>query len=99
MQVHFSRHAKRRTALYGISETEIQKPLQIGPYKQGYNELIVHLREIAFPVKVVFTLEDDGSISLPSCPISDSSCHQIPINPKNFALSSNHVHYFLCQVR
>ncbi len=69
MQIHFSRHAKRRTALYGISETEIQKALQGGRYKQGYNECIVHLREIAFPVKVVFTREDDVITVITSYPL------------------------------
>lgn len=64
MRIKFSRHAKRRMALYGISESTIEAIIghreKIGGVSEGKSEVIDYetLSKHGYPIKVVFSCEE-----------------------------------------
>jgi hypothetical protein len=59
MQIKFSRHAKRRADLYGISETTISKILGEAKLNPGKHEIVQDLETLKYPLKVVVSVEND----------------------------------------
>ena len=69
MQIHFSRHAKRRTRLYNIGESMIVELLNDREFSQGEHEIIEKIPGIGYPVKIVVSVEDDIITVITSYPL------------------------------
>lgn len=59
MKIKFSRHAKRRAKLYGISETIITDILMNINLHQGEHEIIKDVPGFKYPLKIVISIEED----------------------------------------
>lgn len=59
MKIKFSRHAKRRTKLYGISETIITDILTNMNLHQGEHEIIKNVSGFKYPLKIVVSVQED----------------------------------------
>ncbi len=59
MKIKFSRHAKRRTKLYGISEATITDILTNMNLHQGEHEIIKHVHGFQYRVKMAVSVEGD----------------------------------------
>ncbi len=59
MKVKFSRHAKRRAKLYGISETIITDILKTMNLHQGEHEIIKDVSGLKYQLKIVVSVEED----------------------------------------
>ena len=59
MEIKFSRHAKRRASLYGIPESTILMILQEKELTPGTHEILQRVKGLEFPLKIVFSVEDD----------------------------------------
>ncbi len=60
MDIYFSRHAKRRGRLYGISEDTVRSIFKNKELIQGNQELIEYnVKGFNSPIKIVFTVEND----------------------------------------
>ena len=69
MQIHFSRHAKRRARLYKIAESMIVELLNDRELSQGEHEIIEKIPGIGYPVKIVVSVEDDIITVITSYPL------------------------------
>ena len=59
MEVKFSRHAKRRAKLYGISETIITDILKTINLHHGEHEIIKDVPGFKYPLKIVVSVEEN----------------------------------------
>ncbi len=59
MEIKFSRHAKRRAKLYGISETAITDILKNVNLHQGEHKIIKDVPGFKYPLKIVVSVEED----------------------------------------
>jgi hypothetical protein len=59
MDIKFSRHAKRRAKLYGISETIIMDILRNINLHQGENVIIKDIHGFKYPLKIVVSVKED----------------------------------------
>ncbi|MDP3297452.1 MAG: hypothetical protein Q8N09_07680 [Thermodesulfovibrionia bacterium] len=59
MKIKFSRHAKRRAKLYGISETIMTDILMNMNLHQGEHEIIKNVSGFKYPLKIVVSVEKD----------------------------------------
>jgi hypothetical protein len=59
MDIKFSRHAKRRAKLYGISETTITDILRNVHLHRGEHEILKHVSGFKYPLKIVASVEED----------------------------------------
>jgi hypothetical protein len=59
MEIKFSRHAKRRSKLYNISESIIIDILKSMDLSQGEHEIIRNVRGFKYPLKIVIDVESD----------------------------------------
>ena len=59
MKIKFSRHAKRRAKLYGISETQISDILTNMNFHQGEHEIIKGVSGFKYPWKIVVSVEEN----------------------------------------
>jgi len=59
MEIVFSRHAKRRLKLYGISELTIREILAEPDFAEGNHEITCVVTGVKHPIKAVFSLERD----------------------------------------
>jgi hypothetical protein len=59
MYIKFSRHAKRRAKLYGISETIITDILRNINLHQGEHVIIKDVHGFKYPLKIVVFAEED----------------------------------------
>ncbi len=59
MDIKFSRHAKRRAKLYGISETTITDILRNMNLHQGEYEIKKDVPGFKYPLKIVVSIEED----------------------------------------
>ncbi|MEW6417886.1 MAG: hypothetical protein AB1480_07170 [Nitrospirota bacterium] len=59
MEIKFSRHAKRRAKLYGISETTVTDILANMNLHQGEHEIIKDVRGFKYPLKIAVSVEED----------------------------------------
>jgi hypothetical protein len=69
MQIHFSRHAKRRARLYNIAESKIVDILNDKELSQGEHEIIEKITGIVYSVKIVVRVEDDIITVITSYPL------------------------------
>ena len=69
MQIHFSRHAKRRVRLYNIAESKIVDVLNDRELSQGEHEIIEKIAGIEYMVKIVVRVEDDIITVITSYPL------------------------------
>jgi len=59
MEIKFSRHAKRRAKLYGISESTVIDILRNMNLHQGEHEIIKPISGFKYPLKIVVSVEED----------------------------------------
>jgi hypothetical protein len=59
MKIIFSRHAKRRAKLYGISETMISGIISDMALKHGEHEIIKNVTGFKYPLKIIVSVEED----------------------------------------
>jgi hypothetical protein len=59
MDIKFSRHAKRRAKLYGISESMVIDILRNMNLHQGEHEIIKDVSGFKYPLKIVVSVEED----------------------------------------
>ena len=57
MKVNFSRHAKRRAKLYGISESTVLDIIAKEKLAQGKHDVIKHIAGFKYPLKIVVQVE------------------------------------------
>ena len=69
MKINFSRHAKRRAKLYGISESAIENFLSDLDFKNGEYELIENFTEFNYPIKIVVSVESEIITVITSYPL------------------------------
>ncbi len=59
MQIRFSRHARRRAALYKIPESTIRGILKDIRLSDGKYEVVQDTEGFALPIKIAFSVEND----------------------------------------
>ena len=59
MKIKFSRHARRRARLYKISEDLIKSIIENSTLHDGTQEIIKEVQGIAFPLKIVVSVENN----------------------------------------
>lgn len=60
MEIKFSRHAKRRGKLYGISESTVKAVLANMNFCQGEHEILKDVSGLKYPLKIVIYVEKDA---------------------------------------
>ncbi len=58
MEIKFSRHAKRRLKLYGISEATVSAILAKMKLSQGEHEIIKNIGQ-KYPLKIIVSVQKD----------------------------------------
>ena len=58
MNFHYSRHAKRRMALYNINKFTVESILK-GVTSKGKQEIVKKISKYKYPIKVVFEIKND----------------------------------------
>lgn len=69
MKITFSRHAKRRAKLYGISDsivTDILSDMNLG---QGEHEIIKDVTGFSYPLKIVVSVEENAVTVITNYPL------------------------------
>jgi hypothetical protein len=69
MKISFSRHARRRMRLYGISEDAVISIMNSTSPGIGDGEMLGHVNGFNLPIKVVFSFEDDYYIIITAYPL------------------------------
>jgi len=69
MIIKFSRHAKRRAKLYGIAESTITAILASMDLHQGEHEIIKNVEGMAYPLKIVVSVETDTATIITNYPL------------------------------
>ena len=59
LDIHFSRHARRRAKLYNIPESTIRTILGGSDLDVGNHELIKEVAGFKYPIKIVVSVEED----------------------------------------
>ena len=59
MKIRFSRHARRRAKLYGISEAVVEDLLSTKELSQGKCEIVEKVVGFQYPIKVVAIRDGD----------------------------------------
>ncbi|NLV44245.1 MAG: hypothetical protein GXY07_07075 [Candidatus Hydrogenedentes bacterium] len=59
VEIHFSRHAKRRAQLYEIPESVILDIVRNRVFPQGTTALVVAEKQVKYPLKIVVTREEN----------------------------------------
>ena len=68
MGIFFSRHAKRRAKLYGISEALVSEILTKMNLQPGENEIIKNIGH-KYPLKIVVSVEKDIATVITNYPL------------------------------
>lgn len=76
MKIKFSRHAKRRAKLYEIPETTIEEILSDSEFNEGEHELIKDVAGFKYPIKVVFSVENDIITIITGYPLKKGRNHE-----------------------
>jgi hypothetical protein len=58
MKIKFSRHAQRRTRLYGISKSTINAIFSSMDLHQGIQEIVKDVVGFMYPIKIIFVVEN-----------------------------------------
>lgn len=69
LDIKFSRHAKRRAKLYGISESIVIDILRNINLHQGEHEIIRDVSGFKYPVKIVVSVEEDLTTIVTNYPL------------------------------
>jgi hypothetical protein len=69
MRIKFSRHAKRRARLYGVSESIIADILTNTNLHQGEQEIIRNVEGFKFPLKIVVFVKEDLATVITNYPL------------------------------
>lgn len=69
MDIYFSRHAKRRGKLYGISEKAIRDILKDKELIQGNQEIIERFGGFKYPLKIVVSVKSDTVTVITNYPL------------------------------
>jgi hypothetical protein len=69
MEIKFSRHAKRRAKLYRIAESTVTAILANMNLHQGEHEIIKDVAGIAYPLKIVVSVEKDTITVITNYPL------------------------------
>ena len=69
MQIIFSRHAKRRAKLYKIAQDLIIEILKDSPISPGKNEIVKKVKNLPFPIKIVYRYEKDKILVITNYPL------------------------------
>jgi hypothetical protein len=59
VQIKFSRHARRRAALYKIPELTVLTLLKEKLLPSGFHEIVEKVKGFKYPLKVVVAVKDD----------------------------------------
>ena len=68
MEIKFSRHAKRRAKLYGISESKVKGILTKMNLHQGDHEIIKNV-DLKYPLKIVVSVEKNSISVITNYPL------------------------------
>jgi hypothetical protein len=68
MEIKFSRHAKRRAKLYGISESAVSAILAKMNFTQGEHEIVTDIGQ-KYPLKMVISIEKDTLTVITNYPL------------------------------
>jgi len=69
MNIKFSLHAKRRAKLYRIAESAVTAILTKMNLHQGEHEIIKDIADIAYPLKIVVSVEKDTITVITTYPL------------------------------
>ena len=69
MRIVFSRHARRRARLYGISESVAADILTNMRLRHGENVLVRQVAGLQYPLKIVASLEGDTATVMTVYPL------------------------------
>lgn len=69
VDIRFSRHARRRMALYDIPESRVLDVLQNTSLHPGKQELIADVPGIDLPLKIVFAVENEVATVITAYPL------------------------------
>ncbi len=69
MKIKFSRHAKRRAELYGISEEMVRKILERRELIQGNQVITEDVQGLKYPLKIVVSVEGDRVTVITNYPL------------------------------
>ncbi len=69
MIINFSRHAKRRARLYGISEATVKGILQTLTLEDGEHEIVRTISGFEFPIKVVALVKEERVMVITNYPL------------------------------
>jgi hypothetical protein len=69
VEVKFSRHAKRRAKLYGIAESIIEDIITGLNLHEGEHEIIKDVVGFKYPLKIVFSIEQDAATIITNYPL------------------------------
>jgi hypothetical protein len=69
MKIKFSRHAKRRAKLYNISEKTIHDVLVGMNLKEGENEIVKHIDQCEYPLKIIVSVKKDTVTVITNYPL------------------------------
>lgn len=69
VEIKFSRHGRRRSKLYKISESAILSILQGKEFHTGTHEILENLEGFTYPVKIVIAVENDIITVVTSYPV------------------------------
>jgi hypothetical protein len=69
VEIKFSRHAKRRAKLYGISESLVIDVLRTVNLPEGEHEIIKHVPNFEYPIKIVILIETDIATVITNYPL------------------------------
>jgi hypothetical protein len=67
--IRFSRHARRRARLYGISERTVSGLLEDLTLSHGKHEIIKAIRGFKYPLKIVFYVESSTVTVITNYPV------------------------------
>ena len=69
MNINFSRHAKRRAKLYGISESIVVDIITGEDLTQGQHEIIKEIDGLRYPLKIVVHVENNSAKVITNYPL------------------------------
>jgi len=69
VKVNFSRHAKRRAKLYGISESTILDIIIRENLAQGKHDVIKHIAGFKYPLKIVVQVDKNSVTVITNYPL------------------------------
>jgi len=69
LKIKLSRHAKRRAKLYKIPESIILSVLHDEFLLPGKNEIVKNVKDLQFPLKIVYLMEEDELTVITNYPV------------------------------